>query len=285
MPELKYLESFWRRASFWRRVSFGLALTILALGLAACEQPDFSGVRFKPQIRDPNGYKTAVKAYLYFRHAPRVVWGNEFLYHSNATPEQELTPLAGVEFLFDESQVVKTDHTGQITAEGLSQGYHTLRFTYAGHTHSLAFQMKRNFVTLLVMELVTKTQFLTSQSNMAHTFVTVPYLRRLLAFHRQIDRVLAIYEDAQHGKRVQQWERLLAADYSDDDGGREDLLRALQVSGRATSDTHIVGRHAELSEKEASVTVRLENDGAPDFMRFDLKRIESGSWRVNRIRY
>ena len=86
-------------------------------------------------------------------------------------------------------------------------------------------------------------------------------------------------------QKVDQWERMLSPDYADDDGGREDLLKALRVSGRMTSDIHILGRHAELSEKDASVTARMVRNGAPDFIRFDLKKNDTGAWRVTRIRY
>src|ERR1051326_8192654 len=62
-----------------------------------------------------------------------------------------------------------------------------------------------------------------------HSFLTVSPFKRLLAFHQGMDKVLGVYEAAAQGRQTERWERLLADDYSDGSGGKEDFMRALKL--------------------------------------------------------
>lgn len=266
----------------WRTfLAAGLALA--ALLLTACENPDFSDVKFKPPKVDRNAFKTALKAYVFLRKPEQVVWGNEFLYHSRSLPEREFRPLAGQTFTIDETIKLVSDDTGLIAIDGMAEGYHTMRFAFDGKPYVTHFRMKREQVTLIVVELRRDGVVNTSTTQVPHSFLTVKPFQRLLTFHQAIEKVMALYEGARQGRNMEKWTGLLADDYSDGKGGKEDFLRALRLQGQADPDTRMLGRNSELLEKTASVVVHMRSHGNPDFIKVDLKDDKSGAWKIASI--
>jgi hypothetical protein len=267
----------------WRRRFLAAALTFAGLYLTACENPDFTDVRFKPARVDPKAFKTALKAYVFLRKPQEVVWGNEFLYHSRSLPEREFRPLAGQTMTIDEAILLTTDDTGLIAIDGMAEGYHTMRFAFDGKKYVTHFRVKREQVTLIVVEIKRDGLVNTSTTQVPHSFLTVKPFQRLLVFHQAVEKVMALYEGARQGRDFEKWSVLLADDYADGKGGKEDFLRALRLRGAADPGARVMGRNSELLEKTAAVVVRVQNAGNPDFIKLDLKDDRGGAWKISAI--
>lgn len=258
-------------------------LVVATLVLTGCEQPDFSSVRFKPTRVDPKAFKTAFKGYVFVRGQPKVAWGNEFLFHSRSLAEREYQPLAGATVLLDEASRMVTDDSGRIALDGIAEGFHTLRFQRGGASFATHFRVKREQVTLLVCELRSGGVMAASASLIPHSFLTVQPFKRLMAFHQGVDRVLSVYEGVLQGKRSDRWERLLADDYSDGQGGKEDFIRALRMRSARDPAFRVLGRQGELGDKTAYVVAQLHREGNPDFVRLELRGAHDGAWRIASI--
>lgn len=261
-------------------------VVVLALGsflLAGCENPDFSDVRFRPPRVDPSAFKSAMKGYVFLRRKREVTWGNEFLYHTGSLPEREFQPLVGLQVLIDETIPLTTDETGLMAIDGMKDGYHTARFRHDGKAHVTHFRVRREQVTLIVMELRSRGRLNTSTTQVPHSFLTVQPFQRLLAFHLGCEKVLGIYESARQGKATDRWEKLLADDYADGRGAKEDFLRALRLRSGQDPDLAVLGRQGDLGDKNAAVVVQLEHRGNPDFVKLELKTVKDGGWRIASI--
>lgn len=267
----------------FRRLLLAAGLAVAGCLLTGCEQPDFSTVKFKPVKVDPKAFKSAFKAYLFVRGERPVAWGNEFLYHARSLAEREYLPLGNTEVLLDEATRLSTDDGGLIAHDGMSEGYHSLRVKYEGVEHSTHFRIKREQVTLVICEIRPNGVMASAASLIPHSFLTVQPFKRLLAFHQGADKVLDIYQGVLQGKSSERWERLLAEDYSDGHGGKEDFIRALRLRSQRDPGFRVHGRQCELSEKTAFVIAHLTRDGNPDFVKLELKGAHDGTWRITSI--
>ena len=267
----------------FRRAVLAAGLIVAGLTLTGCEQPDFSTVRFKPAKVDPKAFKSAFRAYFFARGQRPVSWGNEFLYHARSLAEREYQPLANTTVLLDEGRQMTTDDGGLVALDGMSKGFHSLRVTHEGVQYATHFRIKREQVTLVVCELRPGGILASAASLIPHSFLTVEPFKRLLAFHQGVDRVLDVYESVLQGKQSERWERLLADDYADGQGGKEDFIRALRLRSTRDAGFRVLGRQCELNEKTAYVVAQLRRDGNPDFVRLELKGMRDGTWRISSI--
>jgi len=259
-------------------------LSALALLVTACENPDFTGVKFKPPKVDPKAFKTAFRAYFFERRHQEPVWGNEFLYHSKSLAEREYAAMAGMLVMLDERVRVKTDANGQVALDGMQEGFHTLRFTHGGSSYATHFRIKREQVSLVVCELRPAGVLASSSTLLPHSFLTVSPFKRLLAFHQGMDRVLGVYEAAAQGRQTDRWARMMSDDYADGSGGKEDFLRAMNLRAGDEQGLKVLGRQGELTEKAAYVVAEVQRQGNPDFVRMELKGTQDGGWRVTAVR-
>jgi len=257
-----------------------IGMALLAFLLTACEKPDFTGVKFRPPEVDPNAHKTSFRCYLFIRQPQKVVWGNEFLFHSRSVPEQEYSSLKAIDVVLDEAVHIKSDETGLVALDCQSEGFHPLRFRYDGVEYTTHLQIKREHVTLVVLELSRERRLYSSSYVVPHTFLTVLPFKRLLSFHQGVVKLLPIYEEALHGRSVGRWERLLSKEYKDDTGGREDFLKSLKARAGSSSMVKVLDAQSQLQEDSAFVVARLDCDGRPDFSRLELKMDDRSVWRI-----
>jgi hypothetical protein len=186
--------------------------------------------------------------------------------------------------LVDEGLRLSTDATGLLAQQGLADGYHALRFRHGGKDHATYFKIKREFLTVMVLEISPDGSLASSAYSMDHTFLSVLPFKRLLAFHLAVARLLDLYRAARSGRALAQWERLLADEYSDGLGGKEDLMRSLRLHSAHDGNLRLRGSVSELFEKTATVVARIEQGGRPDFVRLDLKATATDAWRIATIR-
>src|SRR5207253_10526226 len=140
-------------------------------------------------------------------------------------------------------------------------GFHTLRFEKDGASYATHFRVKREQVTLIVCELRRGGVLASSTTLIPHSFLTVSPFKRLLAFHQGMDKVLGIYESAAQGNAGERWEKLLADDYADGTGGKDDYLRAMKLRAGEERGLRVLGRQGELTEKNAYVVAELQRQG------------------------
>lgn len=271
-----------RRSHCWR-LCLAAGLAVAGFSLTGCEQPDFSTVKFKPVKVDPKAFKSAFKAYLFVRGQRPVAWGNEFLYHARSLAEREYLPLSNTTVLLDEATRLTTDDGGLVALDGMSEGHHSLRVKHDGVEYATHFRIKREQVTLVICEIRPGGVMASAASVIPHSFLTVQPFKRLLAFHQGTDKVLDIYQGVLQGKNSERWEKLLAEDYSDGQGGKEDFIRALRLRGQRDPSFRVHGRQCELGEKSAYVVAQLTREGNPDFVRLELKGAHDGTWRITSI--
>jgi hypothetical protein len=261
------------------------ALVLLVLLVCGCENPDFSGVRFKPLVRDPNAFKTAIKGYVFKAAAFQPAWGNEFLFHGRSPAERDLAPAVRATIVLDEATTIVTDATGLFVAEGLAAGFHSLKLELAGQVHPALVKLAKDHLTLVVFVLEDGGRLVKVDTTVAHTFVTMPLFKELLSFRAATRALVDRYARARTDGAVKVLTDLLAPDYADAEGGRDDLIKALRARGETRRPLEVSGLAATLgpAPNAGTVVVRVKGEAAVDFQRIDLKTGPTGEWRITAI--
>ena len=258
----------------------------MVLAVLACEEPDYSGAKFKPDVPRPDAYKTAFQGYLFLRQPRDLVWGNEFLYHAQTLAEREYRPVSKARVVLDEVYETHTDANGLFGFQGLHPGFHSLRIHVRNRIENAIIEAAKGELTMSALELTSDGHLRATHFSTAHTFLTQPVLKQTIRMHQSAEKIVERFAQARVSRDRSSWDALLTESYSDPHGGREDFIRSMSSEAAAGRlQFRLMGFNATYRGDTARVLIGIEMPGSRDFQRLDLQREDrqSDRWKVSAV--
>lgn len=270
------------------RLLLAALFAAMALFGAGCENPNLDHVVFKPAQEDPEAYKNAFRAYFVSDDQRAQPWGNEFLLRPSRTLGSEKAPLAGLAVRIDGVES-RTDRQGFLALERLRPGHHSLELetkTAAGArtVRRLAIPIEKGRMTLGIFQLTSRGRLAASLAVHPHGFLLTTPFRELAERHRGLLTLLDTLEERPAAPGL---ETALDPDYSDEHGGRADLLKARRFAraARLLPALDIAAATALVTPGQADLVLHGRLDGRPIVSRLTLASAPppGSPWRILQV--